>query len=404
MRLNLARTSTPPTGAPIRVLDARVVVGAGGGPEKTILRMPRHLDPRRVEMTAAYLHPAGDAGAEVLRNAADRLGCPIRLIPERGALDRAAIAEMLAVCRELDINVWHGHDYKSNLLGLYLRRHHPMKLVTTAHGWVHYTWRTRLYYAIEKRVLRWYDQVIAVSDDLADVCAAHGVRRDRITVAVNGIDADEYRRRQPRDAARAALGMMPDEVAVGFVGRLSTEKRVDQAIGLLARLAKRHPRLRLHVAGTGPHRETLEELTRYLGVSDRIRFHGWMPDTRTLYEALDVMLLPSRREGTPNAVLEAMAMGVAVAATAVGGVRELLDHGRCGVVLDPHRPTTWDEPFASLIESRQLRETLTDAARQRVVEHHNFARRTATIASVYERLFPAAGTPVKMPRPMRRAA
>lgn len=382
--------------APIRVLDARVVRGAGGGPDKTILRTPQYLDPRCIEMTAAYLHPRGDAGAEVIRNAAIRFKCPLRLVPERGPLDLKAARAMLDICRELDINLWHGHDYKTDLLGLWLRRRHPMRLVTTAHGWGTPTWRTRLYYALDRRLFKRYDHVIAVSSELRDECIRHGVAPERISVVSNAIDCDEYRRRQPKDAARAALGMMPDELAMGYVGRLSAEKRVDAAIALLARLAPTHPRLTLHIVGSGPELDTLEELTRYLRVQDRVFFHGWATNTLSYFEALDLFILPSRREGTPNAVLEAMAMEVPVAATGVGAVPEVLENGRCGLVLDPEDAESWDAPVAELLDSVAQRAQLVRAARQRVESSYNFTARTATISAIYHRLFD-----IEPPQPLR---
>src|SRR5262245_36985110 len=127
------------------VLDARVVTGTGGGPDKTILNSPRFLAPLGYRMLCAYLHPPGDPGFDVLRKRADQLRAPLVEIADRGLFDARVVVELLRLCRRERVAIYHGHDYKSNLLGLVLNRFLPMRLVTTVHGWVVHTARTPLY-------------------------------------------------------------------------------------------------------------------------------------------------------------------------------------------------------------------------------------------------------------------
>src|SRR5207244_8517188 len=101
---------------------------------------------------------------------------------------------------------WHGHDYKTNALGLLLRRFWPMRLVTTAHGWVQQTRRTPIYYKLDRRCLPRYERVLCVSDDLFEVCQRIGVPAKNLILLENGIDAGEYRRRQSVLRAKTALG------------------------------------------------------------------------------------------------------------------------------------------------------------------------------------------------------
>src|SRR6266568_1176403 len=157
------------------VLDARVVSGTGGGPDKTILHSPRFLEPLGYRMVCAYLHPPGDAGFEVLRERAHQLQAPLAEIIDRGPFDLRAVAALLRLCRRERVAIYHGHDYKSNLLGLLLARFHRMRLVTTAHGWVVHSARTPLYYRIDKFCLRRYERVICVSEDLVAECRRAGV-------------------------------------------------------------------------------------------------------------------------------------------------------------------------------------------------------------------------------------
>src|SRR5262249_40427185 len=165
-----AMTATPPV-----VLDARVVTGSGGGPDKTILNSPRFLEPLGYRMICAYMHPPNDPGFDVLRKKAEQYRAPLISIPDRGAWDWRVITEALAVGKREKVTVWHGHDYKTNALGLLLKRFWPMRLVTTVHGWVQHTRRTPLYYRIDQLCLPRYERVICVSDDLLEACLAVGV-------------------------------------------------------------------------------------------------------------------------------------------------------------------------------------------------------------------------------------
>ena len=367
------------------VLHTRVVADSGGGPEKTILRSAGYARQGGLRMAAAYMRPADGAAFEAVRQQARQWDCTLYEIPERGPLDPRCVSVMLQLCRQYGVNVWHAHDYKSNLLGLVLRRQWPMKLVTTVHGWTWHTFRTRLYYHLDNWCLKRYDQVIAVSPKLFDHCLMRGVRHERLSHVANGVDTGEYTRRQTIEQARAALGIGPDRFVIGVVGRLSVEKGADRAVAAIAALRKGYANVQLHLIGDGPAHGELAALAAAQGVDDAVRFWGWQGDARSYYEAMDMLLLPSRTEGLPNAVLEAMSMQVPVAATNVGGVRDLLEAGRCGVILNDD-VSTWPGHIAPLIVSEDRRREMARRARQRIEEHFTFDARMKKVFTVYERV------------------
>lgn len=372
------------------ILHVRIVAGSGGGPDKTILRSPRYIDPAQLRMAAAYIHPEGDAGIETIRQHAAAQGCELHTIAERGALDVRTFHRMLKLCRELDVTVWHGHDYKSNLMGLALRRLHPMRLVTTAHGWTHETARTRLYYRIDNHCLPRYEQVVAVSPLLEKHCRKLGIKANKLTYIPNGIELDQYTP-APREAH--------DTFDIGVVGRLSVEKGVDRAIDTVATLVRKYPNVRLHLIGDGPQRAALEHRANELSLARHVTFHGWQKQTIPFYNRMDMLLLPSHTEGLPNAVLEAMAMNVPVAATDVGGVSDLLNDGQCGVMLQPTEPQAWPVVIAPLIVSPARREEFARRARRRVEQRFTFEKRMQSMLGVYERILP-----MPLTTPLRKAA
>jgi len=169
------------------------------------------------------------------------------------------------------------------------------------------------------------------------------------------------------------------------IGRLSVEKGVDRSIRMMADLVKTNPKAELHLIGDGPQRQELEQLAVQLGVANSIRWWGWQTDARPIYEMLDMLLLPSRTEGLPNVVLEAMAMRVPIAATDVGGVNDLLDHGACGIVLNGDEQS-WTNAIAPLLTSPGTRDNFAERAHQRVCESFSLSSRMQKVMWVYDRV------------------
>jgi glycosyltransferase involved in cell wall biosynthesis len=204
-----------------------------------------------------------------------------------------------------------------------------------------------------RRGLRRARRVVAVSEALARAVGELGVPRERIVVQHNGVDGEAF---SPRDrrGARAALGLAPDGPLIGYVGRLAPEKGADvlvEALGVLARRGDRAPDV--VVVGGGALEGRLRARAAALRLDRRIRFvgpkgHAELP---LWLSALDALCLPSRREGCPNVVLEALACGRPVVASRVGGVPELLREEN-GVLVAPERPEALADGLARALERR----------------------------------------------------
>ncbi|MEO0588398.1 MAG: glycosyltransferase, partial [Planctomycetota bacterium] len=274
------------------ILHTRVVGDQGGGPDKTIFNSARYAAPR-YRMAAAYIHPARDPQLDRLQQLADDNDCPLHCIPERNPVGFATAQAALRLCRDLGVAVWHAHDYKSNLLGLAIRRLYPMTLVTTVHGWMPVTTRLAAYEALDRRMLRFYDHVFAVSPPLVEAAQRFGVPHDRLTFLPNGIETSGRPAPPTRDAARETIGIDPDNADrhVACIGRLSEEKCLERAIRTVARLRDAGHPTHLHLVGEGPQRPTLEDAVRRLKLDGRVTFHGWQNDIKSYLAAVDAVLL-----------------------------------------------------------------------------------------------------------------
>jgi glycosyltransferase involved in cell wall biosynthesis len=378
---------SPETGANSTVvLETRVVRGSGGGPDKTILNTPRFLAASGYHTICAYMHPPGDAGFEQLRRKAERWGAPLLSIPDRGAWDWRVVRQMLDVCRREKVAVWHGHDYKSNALGLLLRRFRPMRLVTTVHGWVHRTSRTSLYYWIDRLCLRHYERVICVSEDLHQRCLECGVPAARCALIENAIDTEEFSRRRTVAQARRRLGLAVDRPVIGAVGRLSAEKGFDVLIRAVGQLLQGGRDVELLIVGEGAEQSRLRALIAELGLTERVRLLGYRADLHELYEALDVFALSSHREGLPNVLLEAMALGVPVVATRIAGIPRLIRDGENGLLVNPGDTNELTRALAQLLGEPELGSRLARSGRNTIEEGYSFATRMGKVRALYDDL------------------
>ena len=370
------------------VLHTRVVTRTGGGPDKTILLSAAHLADTPYWLAAAYMHPPDDPGFPAVQRRAADMGCPLISIPDRGPLDRSVFRRMLDVCRHYQVRIWHGHDYKSNMLGLTVRPFWDMKLVSTVHGWVKRTARTPLYYAIDRWCLPYYHHVICVSEDLCQRVRSLGVPEERLSLINNAIDQQQYQRRCPAAAAplRARFEVPPGRLVVGAMGRLSPEKAFSHLIRAAGELIQQGIDLELWIAGEGEGRDDLQRLIDHLRLGSRVKLLGFVSDTIDLYQALDLFVLPSLREGLPNVVLEAMSMEVPVVATRVAGLGTLIRDGENGLLCRPGDIQQIAAACRQVLADEPLRRRLADAGRSLIETRYAFSRRMDHVRAIYDRV------------------
>lgn len=365
-------------------LEVRVVTGAGGGPEKTILNTPRFLRDYGYETVCAYMHPQGDPGFETLRRRAAMWDAPLVSVPDRGIRDFRVIKRMADLCRERNVRIWHAHDYKSNLLGLMIKPFHSMKLVTTVHGWVNHEGKMPLYTKIDRWCLPKYECVICVSKDLFTECQGLRVRPERLKLIENGIDETQFRRTEDTAGAKARLGLPNDQLVIGAVGRLAEEKGFHFLLSAFSELSTGENNVALAIAGDGTQRTALERQAKALGISDRVHFLGFQEDTLNFYQAIDIFCLSSLREGLPNVLLEALACEVPSVATDLPGVRQIVDQPNYqATIVPPGQSDPLKVALQQLINNKNTREVYALAGRRRISEKFSFKKRMENIARIY---------------------
>ncbi len=370
---------------PVRVLELRSVRGTGGGPEKTILMGAALADPRNVHVTVCYLRDRRD-DVFAIDTRAKHANVDYVEVIERHSFDPQVWPQLKRLVAERRIDLLHAHDYKTNLLALLLSRSCGVAALSTVHGWTGHSARERYcYYPTDKRVLARFPRLIAVSSDIARELMAHGAPPARVTTILNGIDHRLFRRDAANVAdARAALGLEPQHIALGAVGRLEPQKRFDLLIEAFAELHANRPELRLVIAGDGSLRRTLEEQRNGRGLKNQIILTGHVTDVIPLHHAFDLFVQSSDYEGTPNSVLEAMAMATPIVATEAGGTAELVHDGVHGRIVPIGRIDRLMHAIdAALLDPSATRRMVT-RARQRVEGDLSFESRVRRVEDIYQ--------------------
>jgi glycosyltransferase involved in cell wall biosynthesis len=251
----------------------------------------------------------------------------------RGYLtERAAVK---SIARRIGPEIVHTHGYRPDVVDAPVARRLDLATVTTVHGFTGGDWKNRLYECLQRRAFRRFDAVVAVSEPLGGALARSGVPKRSLHVIPNAWD--DTVTFLDREAARALLGVPSQEVRIGWAGRLSEEKGPDLMLEALALLGDGVTLSMLGDGGRPGVREELRARAEKLGVAKQVTWHGLVPDAARLFRAFDVFALSSRTEGTPIVLFEAMAAGIPVVASAVGGVPNVVSSTEA-LLVSPNDP------------------------------------------------------------------
>ena len=302
---------------PVHVLE---ILGnaIAGGMESCVTRLVRELPRERFRISA--LCPFESRVTTALRDA----GCDVLIAPVRDDPVWLSVELAATFVEDGDVDVVHAHLANAHVLGALVSALTERPCLAAIHG------RTVSMLELEAhRISEWMHMSVVCR---AAYCHARalGVSRERLHHVPNGVPSSRATR--PPGALAASLGIPADAPLVGFVGRLSPEKGPDLFVRMAAQVAVSHPRVAFVVIGDGPMRERLEEEARLLGMVGRLHFAGERHDVLALLPSLAALVVPSHAGGMPLALMEGMAAGVAVVATSVGGIPELVRHAETGLL------------------------------------------------------------------------
>jgi glycosyltransferase involved in cell wall biosynthesis len=229
--------------------------------------------------------------------------------------------------------------------------------------------------------------VVAVSDDIArGLLEGAWAPAERLHTVLNGVDLQHFRPSRDRGASRAPLGLPLTVPVIGTVARLSPEKDQFTLLQAFARVRQALPEARLVIVGDGPLRPDLTAQSQELGVAEHTLFLGERSDVAALFGAMDVFCLPSRTEGTSLTLLEAMASGLPVVATAVGGTPEVVEADRSGFLVPPAEPQALADALVRVLKHPDLADRMGAAGRGIVAARYSLRAMVEQYSELYERM------------------
>ncbi len=395
-------STVAPVETPIRVM--RVIARLNiGGPAIHVALLSAGLNDAqfRTTLVTGVIGPhEGD-----MSDLARRMGVEPLTIPGLGREiapldDLRALIALVRLMRRERPHIVHTHTAKAGQVGrLAAFLTGVPVIVHTFHGHVFRGYfgplKTHFFILLERLAARLSDAILTVSERLReDLVALRIALPQRIHVVPLGLPLEPFANLDGvRGTLRRELGCSTGAPLVGIIGRLVPIKNHDLFLEAAQRVARVLPQARFLIIGDGERRTELEALTARLGLGGVVHFTGWRTDLPALYADLDVVVISSRNEGTPVSLIEAMAAGVPVVSTAVGGVPDLLQEGRLGRLVPPEDA---DALAGAILDAlHEGRGERTAQARQWAFERYGAARLVEDMRRLYYDLLAKKG--VRLP-------
>jgi glycosyltransferase involved in cell wall biosynthesis len=400
---------------PIRVL--RLIARLNmGGPALHVSYLTKGLEERGYETTLA----AGSIGRGEgsMSFVADELGVAVHPIPQlhrdiSPLYDTQSVTSIVRLIRRLRPHILHTHTAKAGAIGrlaaLASGDARPPIVVHTFHGHVLRGYfdapRTAAFRTIERRLARSTTRLVAVSPEVRDDLVALGVAApERFSVIRLGIPLESRIASDGADRVRlrTLFGVPADRFVVGWIGRMTAIKRVEDVLLAVRELRGRGVDATLCLVGDGPDRDDIEQRAHDVGLARHLLSVGYQRDVAPFYAFMDALLLPSANEGTPVVAIEALAAKRPVVATRVGGVPDVVDDGDDGFLVPVGDVGAMAAALERLARDPDLRAGMGELGRERVVPRYRVERLVDDVDALYRELLTNAGLP--LPARLPRAA
>ena len=352
------------------------------GAERWILALTRNLDAALIDSRIAVIDDTLD-GVVPLATEAEKLGLPAYRIQTKGRFSTKAVQALRQLLSDQAIDIVHSHGYKADVTALLAARGTSVKTITTPHGWSYDAGlKLRLYEAIDRFSFRYFDAVVPLSEHLHGPLASRRSLSDKLHLISNGVDLQEV------DGAGPTPNALPEVLAarkqtgpvIGYVGQLIERKNLAVLLKAFAQWDRSDASLIL--VGEGDQEADLRQKAASLGIAEQTLFAGFRQDRLEWIRGFDAFVLPSRMEGTPRCLMEALALAVPVIASDIPGNRDLIQADQAGWLFPPSDVNRLVSLFDQAIDP--IAGSARSATGRKMIEEHHSAR---AMAQSYENLF-----------------
>jgi glycosyltransferase involved in cell wall biosynthesis len=320
--------------------------------------------------------------------AARELGLEVDIIPERFRFDLRVIPSLREAIERRAPDIVLTHHVKSHFLMKMSRLWQKYHWVAFHHGYTKTHFREHLYNRMDRLSLPTANRVITVCEAFARELAGAGVRPEQISVQHNSIRPERTASDEEAQAIKAKFGIAEGEPLVLAIGRLSSEKAHIDLLNAFHHLQSNASNLnaKLIIVGDGPERERLEAESRSLDLGGRVHFAGQISDVKPYYAAADLLVLPSHSEGSPYVLLEAMAAEVAIVATSVGGVPEMVEDEESALLVPPRDPRAMAAGIIRILKDAELARRLTGNASVLIATRYSPETYVSSLVEIYRQI------------------
>lgn len=303
------------------------------------------------------------------------------------------ILDLYRLIKKKNVHIIRTHKYRSNFYGRIAAWLARVPVIISSEHNIYVYKEKRLVRRITNYVLSGItDLMVAVSDAVAkDLIKYDGIDQSKIITLHNGVDTDRFDGKEKSINIRLELRLGINDFVLGFIGRLVPNKGLHYLIDEVSILKKEHDNIKLLIVGDGSLIDSLKRKVKKLDLIDNVQFAGERRDIVDILSCIDIFVMPSVKEGLPNALLEAMAMRRPVIATNIGGIPEVVENNKTGILIESGKPKALAESVKRLKENGELARSMGNEARIHILDKFSIVSAVEKWQSLYVSLLEDKG-------------
>lgn len=357
------------------------------GSERVILTLGKNITRRGLFDFSLLCMRRPDGTSESLISSARKIGLHVVTVDVKERFDLSAIRRIRDYVKSQNVSLIHTHDFKSDFYGIWATLNLGVKRVATAHGSTRDSRLKKLYLFVDEHVAyKSYDKIIAVSEELQHQLLGKHIRPDKIEVIQNGLDIELLSINEDGPEPPLPFSKKPGTKIFGVIGRLYPDKGHSLFLRAFANIAGECPNIIGLIAGDGPGKEIILRQIRTLQLEERVYYCGIRKNIKYIYDSIDYLVIPSFREGLPYVLLEAMACGIPVLATAVGDIPLLVHDEVTGYLVPSGNTDALTRRMKDLITIPDKALNMANEGRKLVEEKYSAKRMVEKTENLYSSL------------------
>ncbi len=354
------------------------------GAEMWILALAKNLDREKINCQLAITRESEDQNIEIY----DRfraLGLDAHKIKMNGRFDPVTILKLVRLIKRERIDIIHTHGYKSDILGLMAARLAGIKVIATPHGFGNVKdVKLELFMRFGRFALKYFDRVAPLSEELESEMVKIKVPYRNMRLILNAVDLEEIELQRRKVSERDYFNSKDKNIV--HIGRMDTGKNIIDLIESFDLLYKVNTNIRLILIGDGPLKKVLKKKARSKSSGEKIEFLGYRNDRLKLLKECDLFSMTASSEGIPRCLMEAMAMGIPVAAYRIPGVDKLIIHEKTGLMADFGKVEDLKKCWERLLFDGKFSANISQNGRKHIIESFSAKRMAEEYMNLYQEM------------------